>query len=400
MANLPPFVEVFGSIGGIRAEIWDGCAEPGLVAGGRPQNPFVMHAWFDALERSGSAVAETGWAPCHLQVLDESKKVIGVMPLYVKSHSMGEYVFDHGWAEAFAQVGGRYYPKLQGGIPFTPVTGPRFLIRDDCGWSRKEVMNALVKGAHAIADFNHLSSVHIPFCTEEEWSQGSKTGLLKRESQQLHWKNDGYADFDGFLAALSSRKRKQVRRERAAVRESGLVIETLEGDDIRPEHWDIIWAFYQNTGARKWGIPYLTRTFFEIAQGSLRQNVVLFLARDGNEYVAGALNVRGRDTLFGRYWGCLCEVPFLHFELCYYRAIEYAIEHGIAYAEAGAGGEHKAARGYEPVRTHSLHWIVDDNLRAGVARFLSHERVLVDAERLWHQRHSAYRRGVEPPVKT
>ena len=394
MKSQPIQIQVLHSIRDCPASDWNLCAEPGLLEGQRPRNPFVMHAFLDALESSGSAVAKAGWVPMHLLAMEKDGTVLGAMPLYIKGHSMGEYVFDNAWAEAFERAGGQYYPKLQASVPFTPVTGRRFLVRQDIERSQEEVVFGLLAGARKIAEQAGISSVHVAFCNEEEWKLGDRAGLLRRESRQLRWNNRGYETFDEFLAALSSRRRKQIRRERALANSAGLAIEIVEGESVRAEHWDALWEFYRDTGARKWGMPYLTRAFFERIHDGMRREAVLFLARDGRRWVAGALSFLGRDTLFGRYWGRARDVPFLHFELCYYRAIEYAIENGLRGVEAGAGGGHKSARGYEPVPTYSLHWIANPMLRDAVARHLKLERKAVQAESAWLSGHGAFRRDM------
>ncbi|MEL6648961.1 MAG: GNAT family N-acetyltransferase, partial [Pseudomonadota bacterium] len=303
--------------------------------------------------------------------------VIACAPLYAKSHSQGEYIFDHNWAHAYERAGGRYYPKLQIAVPFTPATGRRFLTRpgfEEAG------LSALAQGAVEIAARSKMSSLHVTFCTEAEAQSGEEIGLMPRASQQYHWVNDGYADFDGFLASLSSRKRKSIRRERRDANGFGGEIRMLTGDQIEPEHWDYIWRFYQDTGARKWGMPYLTRRFFDIAHEVLRDDILLVLAlRDGRP-IAGAMNLIGRETLYGRYWGCSEHHPFLHFELCYYRAMDFAIEHGLARVEAGAQGEHKLARGYMPTETHSLHWVGDPGFADAIGKYLQAEREAVEQD--------------------
>lgn len=297
--------------------------------------------------------------------------MIAAMPLYVKTHSQGEYVFDHGWAEAYERAGGRYYPKLQSSVPFSPVTGRRFLTRPEYTQIGQA---ALVQGMVQIAADNQVSSAHVTFCADDEAEAGKAMGLMTREGLQYHWQNDGYADFDGFLGALSSRKRKQIRKERRIAQDFGGDILTLTGDQIQPQHWDAFWQFYQDTGARKWGSPYLTRAFFDQLHDTMADDLLLVLAERGGHPIAGALNVIGRDTLFGRYWGCVEDHPFLHFELCYYQAIDFAIQNGMTRVEAGAQGEHKLARGYLPVTTHSLHWINDPSFREAVDQFLQSER--------------------------
>ena len=297
--------------------------------------------------------------------------------MYAKGHSQGEYIFDFSWANAFENAGGRYYPKLQIAVPFTPATGRRFLTRP--GFQETGIA-ALVQGAVQVAAENELSSLHVTFCTAEEAAAGEALGLLHRTSQQFHWVNRGYENFEAFLADLSSRKRKNIRKERAAAACFGGQVRALTGDQIRPEHWEAFWCFYQDTGARKWGTPYLTRAFFDEIHKTMRDDVLLLLAERDGVFVAGALNFIGRDVLFGRYWGCVEDHRHVHFELCYYSAIDYAIEHGLSRVEAGAQGEHKLARGYLPVVTHSLHWIGDPGFRRAVEQFLEAERDAVDEE--------------------
>lgn len=377
----------------VEAEAWDRCADG--AGGQRPENPFITHRFITAVEASGSAAPGTGWAPIHLTASDTDGEVIGVLPLYLKSHSQGEYVFDHGWADAFEQAGGLYYPKLQSSIPFTPVAGRRLLARRDHRIAVEYIEQALLSGARQLTMQCGASSLHITFCTAGEWQIGGELKFLQREGRQLHWENAKYGSFDDFLAVLSSRKRKQVRRERSAAAELGLVFETVAGDDIRPEHWDAMWEFYQDTGSRKWGMPYLTREFFDMMHSSMRDDVVLFMARHGARWVAGAWNFRGRDSLFGRYWGCLEFLPMVHFELCYYRAIDYAIEHGLTRVEAGAGGDFKSARGYQPAPTYSLHWISHPGLREAVDQFVGSERLAVRLESEYLTRHGAYRQATD-----
>ena len=351
----------------IPAAEWDACAAP--EGSGRPIDPFTTHRFLLALERSGSVGRATGWAPRYITVRDGGQ-TIAVAPAYLKSHSHGEYVFDWSWADAYERAGGRYYPKLQIAVPFTPVTGRRFLTRP--GHEARGAA-AIVQGAVQVAAEAGLSSLHVTFCTEAEAAAGRAMGLIHRLGTQYHWENDGYADYDAFLETLSSRKRKAIRRERRGALEFGGEIVQLTGDDLRPEHWDIFWQFYQDTGARKWGSPYLTRAFFDIVQAEMRDDVLLVLAlRDGTP-VAGALNFIGRDTLYGRYWGQTEHHPFLHFELCYYQACDFAIERGLKRVEAGAQGDHKLARGYLPQPTHSLHWIADAGFRWAVEDFVARE---------------------------
>ncbi len=369
-------IQVLPSLSQIAAKDWDACACPEAAGGGRPADPFTTHRFLKALEDSGSVGRGTGWQPQYLTAYLDGM-LIAAAPMYAKSHSQGEYIFDHSWAHAYERAGGRYYPKLQIAVPFTPATGRRFLVRpgyDGIGQS------ALVQGAVQLAADNRISSLHVTFCTEAEAQAGEAMGLMARSSQQFHWLNDGYGDFDAFLASLSSRKRKTIRKERREANAFGGTIHLLTGDDLRAEHWDAFWTFYQDTGSRKWGSPYLTRAFFDLAQERLRDDIALYLAERNGRWIAGALNFIGRDTLFGRYWGCTEHHAFLHFELCYYRAIDYAIAHGLGRVEAGAQGEHKLARGYLPSETHSLHWIADPGFAEAVAHYLDAERAAVSEE--------------------
>ncbi len=370
-------ISAHGSLRDIDPADWDACACPEAADGGRPRDPFTTHRFLLALESSGSVGPGTGWEP-HYLIATADGETIACAPLYAKGHSQGEYVFDHAWAHALERAGGRYYPKLQIAVPFTPATGRRFLTRP--GW--EEVgFAALVETAVQMADGNGLSSVHATFCTAAEAEAGEKIGLLHRTGQQFHWFDDGYGDFEGFLASLSSRKRKTIRKERREAQGFGGRIVQLSGDALRPHHWEAFWRFYQDTGARKWGRPYLTRAFFDEAQAHLRDDALMILALDaGDRPIAGALNFVGRDVLYGRYWGCIEDVPFLHFELCYYQAIDWALAQGLGRVEAGAQGEHKLARGYLPHPVHSLHWIADAGFRHAVEQFLTAERQAVDEE--------------------
>ena len=355
---------------------WDACACPEVLAGGRPADPFTTHGFLAALEESGSVGQGSGWMPHHL-VARQGGEVIAVAPLYAKGHSQGEYIFDHNFAHAWQRSGGRYYPKLQCAVPFTPATGRRLLTR--AGW--EESGRAALLGAMSqLAGENGLSSAHVTFCTEAEIEAGMQAGFLHRVTEQFHWENRGYDSFEDFLAALSSRKRKTIRRERRVAQGFGGSIHALSGDDMRPDHWDAFWTFYQDTGARKWGSPYLTRAFFEHVHDAMRENVLLVLAERDGRPVAAALNFIGRDTLYGRYWGCTEHHPCLHFELCYYQAIDFALAHRMARVEAGAQGEHKLARGYLPNRVHSLHWFADGGFRDAVARYLEAERAAIGEE--------------------
>ncbi|KZY48473.1 hypothetical protein A3731_06645 [Roseovarius sp. HI0049] len=355
---------------------WDGCACPEAADGGRPRDPFTTYRFLKALEDSGSVGAGTGWHPQYMAA-EIDGQVIACTPLYAKTHSQGEYIFDFNWAHAYERAGGRYYPKLQMAVPFTPVTGRRLLTRpgyDEAGQA------ALVQGAVQLADRNDISSLHITFCTGEESEAGEAMGLMPRASQQFVWLNRGYEDFDAFLASMSSRKRKNIRKERREANEFGGEIRMLTGEDIERHHWEAVWTFYQDTGARKWGMPYLTREFFDIAHEELRDDILLVLAEREGVPVAGALNMIGREALYGRYWGCTEHYPCLHFELCYYRAIDFAIEQGLARVEAGAQGEHKLARGYLPAETYSLHWMRDAGFAEAIAHYLDAERNAVSED--------------------
>lgn len=366
-------IDVLGDLTQIDAADWDACANPD---GGRPRDPFSTHRFLSALERSGSVGPRTGWQARHL-VARAGGQVLGVMPLYAKGHSQGEYIFDHNWADAYERAGGQYYPKLQGAIPFTPATGRRFLTRSG---SEAIGQSALMQGLVQLASENELSSAHITFCTQQEYEAGGAAGLLQRTGQQFHWFNRDYADFDAFLGDLSSRKRKTIRKERRTAQDFGGTIHLLTGDQIEPSHWDAFWQFYQDTGARKWGTPYLTRAFFDEAQATLRDDILLVMCERDGRWVAGAMNVIGADTLYGRYWGCVEDHPCLHFEVCYYQAIDWALAHGLSRVEAGAQGEHKLARGYLPTPTYSLHWIADPGFRKAVDTYLVAEREAVDEE--------------------
>jgi predicted N-acyltransferase len=348
------------SIGEIPAEDWLACAGA--------DNPFVSHAFLAAVEESGSANARTGWLPQHAVLRDGAGRVMACAPMYAKSHSYGEYVFDHGWANALERAGGRYYPKLQVASPFSPVPGRRLLVRDD-------VPLSVLAGALEQANTElGTSGVHATFCTKPEWEALGEAGWLQRLGMQFHWYNQGYATFDDFLAALSSRKRKSIRRERRDANAAGLEFVTLRGPEITKQDWAAFYGFYASTVDRKWGSAYLTEAFFPLLGEKLGEAVVLMMARSGGTWVAGALNLAGADTLYGRNWGCRGEWPFLHFELCYYRAIDFAIEHKLARVEAGAQGEHKIQRGYVPSETYSAHYIAHPGLRRAVADFLVEER--------------------------
>jgi uncharacterized protein len=362
-------VRVVGSIAEIAAAEWDACA------GG--DNPFVCHAFLDALEESGSATAENGWLPQHLVVEDEAGRLLAAAPLYLKGHSYGEYVFDHGWASAYHRAGGKYYPKLQCAVPFTPVTGPRLLLRPE---APPQLGEALIAAMEELARRHKLSGVHVTFPRRAEWERFGAAGWLLRMGQQYHWENAGYADFEAFLAALSSRKRKAIRRERRDALEGGIAVHSLTGAAIERRHWDAFFRFYISTSDRKWGSPYLTRAFFDLIGERMAEKIVLVMAEKNGRLIAGALNLMGRDTLYGRNWGCAGEFPFLHFEVCYYQAIDFAIARGLRRVEAGAQGQHKIQRGYLPTPTYSAHWLRDPGFARAVADFLERERLAVEHE--------------------
>lgn len=364
-------VRVLSSIAEIDAAAWNACA------GGA--NPFVSHGFLAACEDSGSAVPKTGWLARHLVLEDSSGAVIAAAPLYAKSHSLGEYVFDQGWAQAYEQAGGKYYPKLLSAVPFTPVPGPRLLVRTGLE-DKTQAERALVAGMIELARRHDISTVHVNFIDEMQKDRLAEMGFLIRTGCQFHWTNRGYATFDDFLADLSSRKRKTLRKERADALKDGLSVRIASGRDVREADWDAFFEFYMETGSRKWGRPYLTRAFFSLLQAAMPESIVLVLAERAGKPIAGALNLKGADALYGRYWGAVEHHPFLHFELCYYQAIDYAIAHGLARIEAGAQGEHKIQRGYLPVPTYSAHYIRDSGFRDAVANFLAHETPTMAAE--------------------
>jgi len=335
-------------------------------------NPFLSHDFLWSLEQSGAATRKTGWLGQHLVLAGRDGRPSAVLPCYLKSHSMGEYVFDHGWADAFERAGGRYYPKLQVSVPFTPVTGRRLLVRPGPEADRRR--SVLAQGAAALAQRHGVSSVHVTFATEADWQLLGEAGYLQRTDQQYHFFNEGYRDFDDFLAALASRKRKAIRRERRDALAGGVEVVHLTGRDLSEAAWDAFFAFYMDTGSRKWGRPYLNRRFFSLINERMADRILLIMAKRGRRYIAGALNLIGSDALYGRYWGAAEDQPFLHFELCYYQAMDWAITHGLSRVEAGAQGEHKLARGYRPMATYSAHWIADAGFRRAVADYLRQER--------------------------
>lgn len=376
-------LRVASEIAAVPAADWDACAGS--------ENPFTRHAFLKALEDAGCASADEGWMPQHLLLEDPSGTLVGAMPMYLKSHSQGEYIFDHGWANAFERAGGRYYPKLLAAVPFTPATGPRLLVRE--GQDFDQTARLLLQGGIQVAEQFKVSGLNINFLTAREAKVATDLGLLLRTGEQFHWVNQDYADFDAFLENLSSRKRKAIRKERREALANDIEIETVSGDALTEDHWDAFHRFYIDTGSRKWGRPYLNRTFWSLLGERCGDSVVLMLARRDGRYIAGALNLAGTDTLYGRYWGCVEDHRFLHFELCYYRAIEWAIDHGLSRVEAGAQGPHKLARGYLPTTTRSVHWIADPGFRKAVADYLQHERQEVQREIDYLDRFSPFRQA-------
>ncbi|MDC0214703.1 GNAT family N-acetyltransferase [Gammaproteobacteria bacterium] len=363
-------VKILHGIHEIEATKWDSCA-----SASPPYNPFLSHKFLLALEQSKSVAPECGWQPFHLLV-ENADQLIGVVPMYLKSHSQGEYVFDYGWADAWQRAGGQYYPKLQSSVPFTPATGPRLLALNP----NEENLNLLLNAAIEVAQETKVSSLHMTFMPKKQWDIANEQGFLSRIDQQFHWHNAGYQTFDDFLADLASKKRKNLKRERRDALENGISIEWATGDTITEEHWEAFYRFYVDTGARKWGTPYLTRDFFSLIGETLPEDILLIMAKRNNAYIAGALNFIGGDTLFGRNWGCIEDHRFLHFEVCYYQAIDFAIQHNLKKVEAGAQGSHKVARGYLPQATYSAHWISDPNFKDAVKRFLDEERRYVEED--------------------
>ena len=401
MTDIDLRIRIAQSLADVQAAAWDACAggdnnacagstlastvkqthednpPPKLSTRGQVTNPFISHYFLSSLEASFSVGGRTGWQPRHLLVEDADGTLLGAAPCYVKSHSRGEYVFDAGWAEAFERAGGNYYPKLQVAVPFTPVTGPRLLARP--GPLAQTVRDGLADALIEITTASELSSAHVTFLTEPEWRALGERGFLQRTDQQFHWENAGYASFEAFLAALASRKRKTIRRERKEALGPGIEVAWLTGSDLTEAVWDAFFAFYTDTGSRKWGRPYLTREFFSIVGEKMRDRILLVMARRAGRWIAGAINFIGSEAIYGRNWGAIEHHPFLHFELCYYQAIDYAIAHKLARVEAGAQGEHKLARGYLPKTTYSAHFIANPALRRAVAEYLARERAYVRA---------------------
>lgn len=407
-------IRIARSMAEIDREQWNACANPRApaaaaestgAAGSSPNafadvpadaqkerfNPFLTHAFLHCLESSSSVGPRTGWAPMHVLVENAAGELVAAAPTYLKSHSLGEYVFDYGWADAFERAGGRYYPKLQVAVPFTPVTGRRLLVRPGSDAARHRAF--LVAGLRALCGKAHASSIHVTFLTQTEWQDLAAMGFLQRTGKQFHFFNRSYASFEDFLGSLASRKRKMVRRERKDALAAGITIERLTGRDIREAHWDAFFRFYMDTGSRKWGRPYLTRRFFSEVGAAMSEHILLVMARRDGRLIAGALNFVGADALYGRNWGAIEEHPFLHFEVCYYQAIEFAIERRLARVEAGAQGPHKLARGYAPVPTYSAHDILDERLARAVADYLVHERTEIEEAIELYAGHVPYRKA-------
>ncbi len=380
-------LRVANSINEIESNIWDDCASSDGTF-----NPFLSHRFLSALEDSGSAVAETGWQPFHTVVETEEGQILGVMPMYLKGHSQGEYVFDHSWADAWHRAGGSYYPKLQSCVPFTPASGRRLLPAPN---SNSEVEALMLHGGTSVAKEAGVSSLHFTFLTEQQWLKARAAGFLTRIDQQYHWHNANYSTFDDFLGDLSSKKRKNLKRERRDAVAADIKVEWVTGTDIKEHHWDAFYRFYMDTGGRKWGRPYLTREFFSLIGERLADETLLILCNRGGRHIAGALNFIGSDTLFGRNWGCIEDHRFLHFETCYYQAIEFAISRGLKRVEAGAQGAHKAARGYLPCATYSAHWIADPGFRDAVRRYLDEEQRYVAEEISFNEQHTPFRADID-----
>ena len=383
-------ISVAETIDAVEADEWDACANPQARGAGigrqavdmsaaaeQAYNPFISHAFLAALEQSHSVGPRTGWQPRHVLARTADGTLVAAAPCYLKSHSRGEYVFDHGWAEAYARAGGSYYPKMQVAVPFTPATGRRLLVRDTA--NSETIARALASGLVKICEICDASSVHVTFAPEMEFRLLGELGYLQRTDQQFHWENRGFANFDEFLGVLTARKRKTIRRERHDALANGISVHLLTGSDLTEEIWDAFFQFYMETGSRKWGRPYLTRPFYSLVGQSMRQDIVLIMAKRAGRWIAGAINFVGSHSLFGRHWGAIEHHPFLHFELCYYQAIDYAIAHKLPRVEAGAQGEHKIARGYLPSTTYSAHYIADPALRRAIADYLARERAYVAA---------------------
>ncbi|MBL4679343.1 MAG: N-acetyltransferase [Pseudomonadales bacterium] len=382
------------SLQDISREDWDRCANPFIDRG--QYDPFVSYHFLNALEKSGSASAQSGWAPYHLTLANDAEDILGVVPMYLKYHSQGEYVFDYAWADAFQRAGGRYYPKLQISIPFTPVTGRRILVADCANLkeSNEDIEKQLLAGIMQVAEKLGVSSVHLTFLIEEQYKKTGELGFLQRTHNQFHWLNHQYESFDNFLAQLSAKKRKNIKRERREALSHGVEIEWLTGDEIEEQHWDAFFEFYLDTSSRKWGSPYLTRTFFSLIGETMSKDILLIMCKREGRYIAGAINFIGGDCLYGRNWGCIEHHSMLHFEVCYYQAIQFAIENGLSRVEAGAQGEHKLARGYLPSHTYSAHWIVNSSFSDAVSGFLEQERKYIDEEIDYMGSHSPFKQNL------
>ena len=402
MADTDLTIRMIRSLADIDPASWDACANPAAPADSVYEeadsnyqeerfNPFITHAFLSACEASGSAIPRTGWGGAHILVEDAEGRLLAAAPCYLKSHSMGEYVFDQGWADAYERAGGRYYPKLQISVPFTPAPGRRLLVA--AGPRAEEARAALIAGLRAVMEKTGASSTHVTFLTKAEWETLGAEGFLQRTNKQFHFFDKGYGDFEGFLNSLASRKRKAIRRERKDALSAGVEIEWATGKDLTKAHWDAFYAFYMDTGSRKWGTPYLTRKFFTLLSETMADRVLLIMAKREGRYIAGALNLIGDDALYGRNWGCNEEHPFLHFEVCYYQAIDFALSRGLRRVEAGAQGEHKLLRGYEPIETYSAHAIADPRLEKAVAQFLREERREMARVIEAYAEHTPFRKG-------
>ncbi len=388
-------IKVVDSVSEIAAADWDRVANPDSnITSEFDYNPFLRYEFYRALEDSNSATMNAGWLPQHLVMeRSESGELIGVLPCYLKNHSQGEYVFDHGWADAFERAGGDYYPKLQCTVPFTPATGRRLLVGSKDAEKRRLM---LAGGLQEVCARLGVSSAHITFLDKSEADLLEKHGFLHRNDQQFHWLNDKYEDFSSFLSSLSSRKRKNIKKEReAALRGNDITIEWLTGSDLAEDIWDTFFRFYMDTGSRKWGQPYLTREFYSLIGETMAEDILLIMAKRDGRYIAGAINFIGSHVLYGRHWGCIEDHPFLHFEICYYQAIDYAIAHKLDRVEAGAQGPHKLARGYMPQITHSAHYITHPGFRSAVADYLENERRAVERESELIARHGPFRKTNE-----
>ncbi|NEJ23286.1 GNAT family N-acetyltransferase [Rhizobium leguminosarum] len=384
-------IRVERSFTAISPESWSRLSGASKTCSTLAYNPFVSHAFLSSLEESGSADAETGWLGHHLLLETDRGELIGALPGYLKNHSQGEYVFDHGWADAFERAGGRYYPKLQCSIPFTPATGPRLLVAE--GLQRLPIQSAIAESLKEVVRRLGISSAHITFVPDEEIGVFEMDGYLHRTDQQFHFINDGYANHEEFLETLASRKRKALRKERRAALENGISIDWLTGSDLTERIWDQFFKFYMDTGGRKWGRPYLTRKFYSLIGERMADDILLVMAKRDGRYIAGAINFIGGDALYGRHWGCIEDHPFLHFEVCYHQAIDFALSKGLKRVEAGAQGEHKLARGYLPMTTHSAHYVAHAGLRRAIGDYLSRERADVEQMSELLSEHSPFRKG-------